>query len=215
MNDVDFSSAERIKRARLLCGASRESIETKYKISQVTLRQWETRGSRKHGLSEKNAHKLVEVFFQEGVLCTKEWLLNGTGSGPSLISHKPLSDDWQEEESILKEVLAFQECNPSAIVQIMRDDSMFPFYSPSDYVGGIYNDKSEDFDLFLKRRCILETKEHGTLIRVLERDPNSPNKYVAYSTNPNTTAERPILYSLTLIKVAEIVWHRKRTLLKM
>ena len=75
-----ITPGERLRRARVLAGlATRREFEAKYRISANTLQGWE---QGKNPLSEKGAKRVVEAFTHEGLMCTLEWLLHGTGMPP-------------------------------------------------------------------------------------------------------------------------------------
>ena len=71
------SSGERLRRARILAGIStRREFEEKHQISANTLQGWE---QGKNPLSQKGARRVINALKEEGLICTVEWLINGTG----------------------------------------------------------------------------------------------------------------------------------------
>src|SRR3990167_671549 len=74
------NSGDRLRRARILAGiATRREFEIKYQISANTLQGWE---QGKNPLSKKGAKRIIEALKTEGVICSLEWLMNGTGVPP-------------------------------------------------------------------------------------------------------------------------------------
>ncbi len=197
--------ARRVKTARLLSCQPRVSFEH-HGIKSATLRSWEDPKYSK-GISLKGAKRLVQALILEGIYCSTEWLLEGKGPPATLIAEAPKdpSQDWHGAWSVLSEIELFKQNNPHAIVTLVPDDSMLPFYDPGDHVGGIWQE-GPAIRQCLNHRCIVLTQDYGSLIRVL-----SENK-VGYSlncTNPQSTANHSMLFEVKILKCAEIIWHRK------
>ena len=80
------SSGERLRRARILAGIStRREFEEKHQISANTLQGWE---QGKNPLSQKGARRVINALKEEGLICTVEWLINGTGMPSPIRSHE-------------------------------------------------------------------------------------------------------------------------------
>ncbi len=71
---------KRLKFVRKLAGLSRKQLEKKYGISANTVQSWEV--AKKGGLTERGAHRILAVIQKEGINCSIEWLLYGTGAPP-------------------------------------------------------------------------------------------------------------------------------------
>src|SRR3989344_9374349 len=73
-------SGDRLRRARILAGiATRREFEKKYQISANTLQGWE---QGKNPLSKKGAKRVIEALKAEGLMCSLEWLMHGSGVPP-------------------------------------------------------------------------------------------------------------------------------------
>lgn len=213
------SSGERLRRARILAGVStRREFEEKHCISANTLQGWE---QGKNPLSEKGARRVIEAFKKEGLLCSLEWLIHGHGMPPrpyEMVSaglRKELHADssfmdfnLREEQAIYKEIQLFRQQNMNSIVLSISDDSMEPYYSVGDYIGGcqITNDNIAGY---LNSICIIELENNLILPRYLQAG-KQPNCYTGSCTNPRTAATPLNLYNVKIISAAPILWHRRK-----
>lgn len=214
------TSGERLKRARVLAGINtRREFEERHRISANTLQGWE---QGKNPLSEKGARRVVEALKHEGLLCTVDWLLSGKGMPPrsfdiitagmtdTVLQDNVLNDmNLREEENIYRESQLFKEQNPNSIVLTITDDSMEPYFSVGDYIGGIrlYND---DIDRYVGANCIIEFENNLILARLLQKGSRE-GTYTASCTNPKTSAPPPLnLYDVKVISAAPILWHRRK-----
>lgn len=212
------SCGERIKRARLLAGiATRRDFEQKHGVSANTLQSWE---QGKSILTAKGAQRLVAALKHEGWICSVEWLLQGSGlpprhyersaKHPSLILNDELSthSPLQQEERIYREIQFFKENNPNAIVLTIVDDSMEPFFSIGDTIGGIqFFDKP--MEAYLGMCCILELEHNHIIPRYLQAG-TQPNTFTASCTNPKAKTAPLNIYDAKIISAAPILWHRKK-----
>lgn len=82
----------RIKQLRELTLLSRRAFAKKHKISFGTLQSWED-GRSKEGLSENSAIILAIAFTKEGYLCSKEWILYGTGEAPYVKNTEKITEE--------------------------------------------------------------------------------------------------------------------------
>lgn len=213
------TAGERLKRARILSGIStRREFEKKHSISANTLQGWE---QGKNPLSQKGAKRVVEAFKEEGLICSVDWLMHGTGMPPrpyemlsTGISEKGKTDtsiatlNLREEEAIYQETQLFKDQNPNSIVISVVDDSLEPYYSIGDYIGGI-KVYGEEVNLFLGSPCIIELQEQDIVSRFIHAGAN-PNTYTLSCTNPKTTASIPNYNNVRIVSAAPIVWHRKK-----
>lgn len=76
-----IEQGQRIREIRNTTCLSRRAFSRKYKIPLGTLQNWED-GKYKDGISNDVASQLIAAFLEEGISCTKEFLLNGTGVKP-------------------------------------------------------------------------------------------------------------------------------------
>lgn len=213
------TSGGRLKRARVLAGIStRREFEKKHHISANTLQGWE---QGKNPLSEKGARRIIEAFKNEGLICSIEWLLEGTGMPPrpyEMISsgvREALEEDaalaelnLHEEEAIYQETQLFKQNNPNAIIISVVDDSMEPYFSIGDYIGGIRL-QEEKIKQFIGNTCIVELEDHSIIPRFLYAGLRE-DLYTLSCTNPKTTAPTINYYNVKIINAAPILWHRRK-----
>ena len=201
----------RVKSARMLSGHSRTAFAKISNISAATLRAWEEPNEGRYGLTQKGAERLIEALSHCNINCTIAWLLLGDGFGPSIAGKtiNPLNLDfeqinWGVEESILKDIAAFKANNHNAIVTMISDETMSPFFSNGDYVGGCLESDS-DIKKLIGTNCIIDT---GSDFLVRKITACHKNLYTVTSVNPSLP--EPIILSVQIKSAAEIVWHRWR-----
>ena len=213
-------AGERLRRARILAGIStRREFEKKYFISANTLQGWE---QGKNPLSKKGAKRILEALKNEGLICSLEWLMNGTGVPPRPfeMSHgdSPSKNDLdsflsslhlQEEQSIYQELQAFKANNANAIIITISDDAMEPQFRNGDYVGGVRLTKPEDIQLYAGQPCIVELADHNIMPRYLHADPES-GTYTLSCTNFQSKHAPLNIFNAKIISAAPILWHRKK-----
>lgn len=213
------TSGERLKRARLLAGINtRREFEGKYKISSNTLQGWE---QNKNPLSAKGARRVVEALKVEGLLCSTEWLLHGTGMPPrpfeiinagvrtELKENLSIAElNLREEEAIYAETQQFKQRNPSPIVLTVVDDAMEPYLGIGDHVGGS-KVANEDINQYIGNTCIVELENNMILPRYLHKG-TIEGLYNLTGTNPKTTATTLSMQNVRIISVAPILWHRRK-----
>ncbi len=213
------TSGERLRRARVLAGlTTRREFEKKYSISANTLQGWE---QGKNPLSEKGAKRVVEAFKWEGLICSVEWLIHGTGMPPrpydvlnvgikngvqkdNVLSEQNIRD----EEVIYRETQLFKEQNINSIILTIADDAMEPYYHTGDYIGGVqvYN---EEMNRFIGNMCIIELENNLIIPRLLQKS-SKEGTYNICCTNPITTASPLNYYNVNVVSVAPILWHRRK-----
>lgn len=212
------SAGDRLRRARILAGiATRREFEKKYKISANTLQGWE---QGKNPLSKKGAKRVIEAFKTEGLICSLEWLINGTGVPPrpfEMVNGKITSEadltnffqniNLQEEQAIYEELQAFKTHNPNPIIITVSDNAMEPQFHKGDYIGGIRFTRSEDIYPYLGQPCIIELADHTIIPRVIHADEQG---YTLSCTNFQTTIPPLNIFNTKIISAAPILWHRKK-----
>lgn len=208
---------KRLKSLRMMAGLSRKALEDKYDVSASTMQSWED--AKAGGLTEKGAKRAIEVFRQEGIRCTVDWLLYGIGLPPQL-SDKLFQQQIQmqesfedrveitEERAIVNELLAFRQHNPDAVEFIVPDDGMQPLYQKGDYVAGKrrYNDA---IDNVLGMDCIIETKENEVILRRLKQG-SQPGVYTLICLNPDCTVAEFALHDREILSAAPVIWVRRK-----
>jgi hypothetical protein len=196
----------------MLAGYNRKEFSDFSNISLITLRSWEEPFNRRKGITQKGAKRFIAALSDAGVICTEEWIFNGTQPGPVLKGKLSALDvvapvTWGEEEAILREINFFYENNPNPVIVAVKDNLMMPYYFVGDYVAGNKKEIKEIKNL-VGRNCIV-----GTVDDVLLRNVCSIDQYgnCLLLTNSIESIENNFIIEQQKIDfVAEIVWHRKR-----
>ena len=208
-NDTS-AMGQRIKRARMLAGLSRKDLEEKHGISIHTLQSWELG---RNPLNHAKAANLVEILHQYDVSCSIDWLLGGSGKGPSVITNDfknfPFLDETvgnliASEQAIQKEIDFFKTNNPNAVVMMVSDDAMQPEYQSGDFIGGIKCIDRDKRNTCVGYDCIVETTE-GTFFRRLIK---SEDKYLLVCNNNRTSVSDPVISADSILSIAPVIWHR-------
>lgn len=213
-------SGDRLRRARMLAGiTTRREFEKKYQVSANTLQGWE---QGKNPLSKKGAKRIIEALKIEGLMCSLEWLMHGTGVPPrpfeiseTLITTESDMEnilsrlELQEEQAIYQELQTFKTYNPNAIIITISDDAMEPQFKMGDYIGGVRLTKPAEIQLHLGQPCIIELIDHTILPRYIHADKESDN-YTLSCSNFNSKSAPLNLFNAKIISIAPILWHRKK-----
>jgi phage repressor protein C with HTH and peptisase S24 domain len=210
----DFDASKRLKYIRSsLLRVTRIFLQEKYALPEVTLKSWEN-GTTKLTLS--GVKRCIEIFRQEGVLVSPEWILEGVGFEPKMINTintyfsipvgQPQSLPTEDDELfMMKEANHFKEIHSNAVIMIVSNDDMRPAYLPGSYVGGKLRTGSE-IDSSINKDCIIFLKNGGQFFRRLIK--NSIGQYNLVCLNPHETTAEPVLYNVDIESVAPIIWHR-------
>lgn len=220
--------ADRLKYVREIMRLSRGYLEDKYHMPATTLKSWENGLSQ---LTEKGIKRCIDMYHQEGMLISRDWLLSGNGLSPRVsldmgkylasellyVRHnhpsinvpqigedaKPYEDD--ENKSILREAAFFKESYKNAVVLMVSSDDMEPVYQAGDYVGGRFL-YGKNIDIGVKRDCIVRLKNGELLLRRLFK--NGSGHYNLACINPSPRSSSPIMFDVELECVAPVIWHR-------
>jgi len=155
---------------------------------------------------------MAEALKEAGVYCSLCWLLDGVGSGPTLMVTKNNSEgfgkiDRNNDESILRDIAAFKQNNPSHVVTIVSDNAMLPFYKYGDYVAGIIKE-SEDIGKMVGNNCIIDI-DGKTLVRRIMA-VNKQNLCTLVGTNTSDSIPDVVIKNVKLNYAAKVIWHRTR-----
>ncbi|MGD9591712.1 MAG: hypothetical protein AB7V32_04235 [Candidatus Berkiella sp.] len=217
INNDAFARAKRTRSARKFAGLTMEKLNIHYKIPPSTLQGWENLGAsslKNRSLTEKGAHRLIQALLQEGVECSVEWLLHGTGLGPRFRTTPLCASEksknvstWDHHLVIQKEIQFFEDNNVNSVVIMLTDDGLEPIYKAGEYVGGIKTDLNHIGTLD-NCFCIVETIHKEIFIRKLSAS-NKSKTYSLLCINPNTSLLEPTQCNVKLNWAAPIIWHRK------
>ena len=197
------SRAKRLIILRELSGLSRHALYQRYDLAPGTLQNWES--ARSGGLSEKGARKLISIYRAEGVYCDEQWLLHGIGTEPDYTRNN-LNHNVKITNNIAKEILYFKKHNTYATELVVQDDAMLPWYKPGDVVMGIRVFK-HDITKLIGSVCIIQTKEHGKLVRLLKPGEHE-EVYTLQALNVTSNHSRACITNVALHSVASITWIR-------
>lgn len=202
--------AQRLKYIRALLRLTRAYLHKHYGLPEVTLKSWEN-GTAK--LTPTGAQRCVEIYRNEGLILSEDWILEGVGLDPkstitvsdyfSTPSNTIISVE-DDEVAMLRDANAFKESHSNAVVMLVPNDAMLPLFSPGDYVGGKLRTGRAITDA-IDKVCIVYLKSGEKLVRrVLQQGVH----YNLTTLNPMARGVEPILANVEIESVAPIIWHR-------
>ena len=153
---------KRFRFCRRLIDKTIDDLSKTYNIGCSTLTKWESGAL---AITTKNISKIIRMLNAEGLICSEEWLLYGTGVSPSIIENLENIEDLKNLDSkklpdvakhikIFNEVEFFKRNNKNSIVKMIVDDAMSPFYRIGDYVGGV-KIEPQFYDSINHKNCII------------------------------------------------------------
>jgi len=187
----------RLKHCRTMLKKTLKELGVAHQVSIGSLSNWESGAS---PITEKNVHKIIGLLAAEGLICSKDWLLEGRGEAPYLYTSST-RDAGQKDESFdltgqflfFKEIESFKKEHPDMLITLVRDESMLPFLRIGDYVGGPILAKA-DYAKEQGNICIIEMKEGEFLIRqlfirdhkilLLAKSPDAENNFLLLDKEP-------------------------------
>lgn len=213
----EIMAVERGKRLRVCrdyTGLNIKEFCQKYGFNTITFGRWEK--GNKVSLNEKNIDKVCHALLKEGIICTRAWLLEGTGMAPTEKTGQHLFERKDVDKSsetlaimlIFSEMEIFQDNHENAITTIIDDPAMEPFYEVGDHIGGIRLAQSE-YELAHKKNCLVKIPETNKIL--LRTTQMSGKKIILTATNPNPPYSEPIILDdyAKLEFLAPVVFHRK------
>jgi hypothetical protein len=203
---------DRIKSARMLAGYTRKAFADKFSIPIPTIRAWEEPPVGRNGVTVSGAKRLIKVFHESGIYCTEDWILHGRGPGPTIVdrycdSGPEKQITWGEEESILRDIESFKQNNRSAMVAVVTDRAMLPYYNYGDYVGG-EKKTGRDIRSLVGLNCIVEVGGKILIRRISMIDQH--NRYTLTALNMELPGIAPVMLNVEIAAASQIVWHRGR-----
>ncbi|MBS0186238.1 MAG: helix-turn-helix transcriptional regulator [Proteobacteria bacterium] len=186
----------RLKSLRIKLGHSIHEFSKLTKIPEPTLYSWEKGRS---SLSLKGAKKILKSVEPSNEKRLLFWLMNGE---EEILGN--LNKNILEEILILQDVNYYLNSRDNSVVMIILDDSMLPFLSPGDYVGGIKKTGSQ-IPKHIGKWCIVETKDGSLYARNLEKSCEAD----LYNLSPLMT-NYETMEAQSINFAAPISWIRKR-----
>lgn len=165
-------------------------------------------------IAPKDCVSLSVRLQKQGVSCSPQWLLDGSGSAPlsidSLTSNlemdlHPMID--KQMDFMFKAIGLFQHEHTRCMTYLLRDETMLPVYKPGDYVGGVPL-SLELYPSALNKVCIVETAQGDILVREVIQG-STPRLYSLNSLNPESTLSAQTIHDQSLARVAPVMMHIK------
>lgn len=183
----------RLRFLRSLIGLSRAAIEDKYRLPEITLKKWETG---KLPISEKAISKCLEIYKNEQIFVTYEWLKEGIGPLPTFII---------STENIDPDISYFKNTYPNAIIYTIENNDMLPKYQEGEQVIGLA--ENDNYKKFNNLDCLVTLENNEIIFRkVIIQEAHIIN---LFCTN-NLITDTPALFNVKPISIAPIIWHRIR-----
>lgn len=203
----------RLKYLRSILRLTRAYIEKNYKLPEITLKSWEN-GTIK--LSKNGIKRCVAVYKSEGLLVDECWLADGKGLDPTVklsIGHYfsmpsdanlPCESD---EIAMMRDANDYKNKYPNAVIMIVPNDEMSPYYEQGDYVGGRLRGVNA-LDFVINKDCIVCLKGGGQYFRRVFQD--SLGRYNLVCLNPAGKIAEPVIFDANIEWAAPVSWIRKR-----
>lgn len=199
---------KRLKLARQMTNLTRKQFADKHNLNYHTLESWE-QGI--NNISDENLSILESILTSEGINVSKNWILNGNvyESLNSTIKNQNQSKvhsnySLDGDFSYLREIKFFQETTENAIVTMILDDALFPYFNKGDYVGGVVT-ISKAMEQYVGKFCIIKMKNNDIIARKVVSFKNED--ITICSINPNATLNTPDYYTIPFNKIALITRH--------
>ena len=200
---------KRIKLARNLSGLTRKDVFEKYCINPNTMRAWE-KGT--NLLTENKASTIIEMFAQEGINITTEWLLYGENpevpKDPGISSvNQNLKDaiNLRGDLKILEEVNFFLDNNNNSVSCLISDETLSPMFSVGDYVGGIKSIGKKIIEL-VGEFCIVITTDSKVFTKKIFRHKEK-SIFLVGDINPLANSNAPHHFTCEIQAAAKITRH--------
>ena len=190
---------DRLKAIRGFLRLPRHVFASHLGIPAATLKTWELS---KVEISDPQLNKLLNALAKEKIPCSAEWLLEGTG--PSPFSTPDVSNDSAAPSGVYAEQDCFLKNNPGALIQVVPNDQMSPYFTKGDYVGGVQANLEESDG---KNAFIVYVKDKPEpFIRFLNKDASGH-----FSLTHANLSEfgHGFMVNVDIQEAYKIIWHRK------
>ncbi|MBY0378645.1 MAG: hypothetical protein K2Q33_08810, partial [Gammaproteobacteria bacterium] len=154
---------ERLKILRSLTGLTRDQLcDDGSGLNANTYKDWEL--GRFSGITTKGAERVIARIGQHNVVCSIEWLMNGTGIAPMVLASNPTITI--ADSSIRKELSIFQALSQNVLYAEINDSHLAAPYQFGDVVAGVKL-PLESITALTGQICLVETAKHETLVMKL------------------------------------------------
>lgn len=204
----------RLKYLRSILRLTRAYIEKQYKLPEITLKSWENGAIR---LSKNGVKRCVAVYKSEGLIVDEGWIADGKGLDPtvrlsvghyfSMPSDANLPVDEDDEIAMMRDANDFKKRYPNAVIMIVSNDEMSPYYESGDYVGGRLRTISE-LESVVNKDCIVYLKGGGQFFRRIFQDVSG--RYNLACLNPVGKTSEPVIFNAEIEWAAPVSWIRKK-----
>jgi transcriptional regulator with XRE-family HTH domain len=181
----------RLRFIRSLTGLSRFAIEEKYQLPEITLKKWETG---KMAISDKGIDKCIEIYKQENISVTYEWIKNGIGPLPTFTSLIKNQD---------RDIQYFKSTYSNLLIYQLINDEMAPKYNIGETVLGIIDNKEPEY--FNNLDCIVQLENGEIIFRKVAI--HNENKINLICTN-NSSKNNFIMLDVKPLAIAPAIWHK-------
>ncbi len=217
---ISRDRASRLRRLRSFANLSRKELCEGANININTYIGYEV--GRYGGLTKKGAERVLPFLATKGVYSNLDWLMQGIGPGPKIVSSdgshdiqlstlsKMPDDEKSENELIADELFLFHKHYKQAIDCKISDDGMLPKFQIGDVVAGVQANQFHVSDL-IGHDCIILTAEKSLVVRNL-RKGRIDGHYTLVCINPDATVDCPIVHNIEVLMAVPIIWHRKSLL---
>ncbi|MDF2868141.1 MAG: hypothetical protein K0S11_1611 [Gammaproteobacteria bacterium] len=204
-----------------LLGLSRNKFAERHKEKKLTINNLQNmEDARFKGMKVEHVELLLPALEEEGIICSKAWLLEGTGDPPrfrnylehftgenvaSKKNNELIGQEKLEDTAIAAELRAFREGHVDAVDAIISDDALEPCFLTGDYVAGIRY-TGVDINQAIGLPCIVQTQTGQVLTRILANGKAEGCYTLAgskYATKDYTLSE------VKVFSAAPIVWWRR------
>lgn len=217
-----IAKSKRLIQLRKLAKLSRANMAQLAEAAITTYRGWE--GARFGGIPLRRAEIIVNALKADGIDCSSDWLMHGTGSQPQKIAFYQAADlrkavltptTKNSPEAIerlrIKAELEFfcNNYNWDVLSLKVPDDSMEPCFLKEDLVAGIKISHKEIPNI-IGQNCLVRIKSNKVLLRQIQKS-NMKGLYILSCLSADT-ARQLILSDEEIVDIALINWIRRKNL---
>lgn len=196
---------EKLKALRLFQGVSRIKFSELMGRPYASISAWE---DAKRGISGKILQEFIITLYKIGIVVKEEWLIEGKGENPVLLSKIESNFAPSDSIAISKEINFFEENNKNSVIANLYDNTMLPHYIDGDVLGGILVDSFSDA---IDSDCIVIMKNGKIKIRRIKKGATDTS-YCLVALNEiecHKLGLSTIEFTDKIQQIAKIVWIRR------